>query len=295
MPDVFAALKHFRRQIGYEPILFLSLAFIAVAFANQIPMTDRGATLGRLIIFVAGCLFGLGVLIALLRTVSALFTHRPARGLIDGLAAGLLAGVVGGTFGYGLHSVYRYPDGFASPYVEPAAFRVALCVLFATPLGGVVGVFIDLLHPDRQVPWRSYFGVAVGAISLVTMPCWLRSIFLRPRYGRAWHYSVRHSVTVRDIPYRRLCYRFHQSWLDCASNRVPLAMPPQHRLGLHDHQGGAPLAPPLGQEDPKESVPPTELWALTRSGQRGQLLTECEILERDGSVSATEQSDRSEE
>jgi hypothetical protein len=51
-------------------------------------------------------------------------------------------------------------------------------------------------------------------------------------------------------------------------------MPPRHRLGLHDHQGRAPLAPHLGQEDPKESVPPTELWALDRSGQRGQLLTE---------------------
>jgi hypothetical protein len=45
----------------------------------------------------------------------------------------------------------------------------------------------------------------------------------------------------------------------------------------------------------KESVSPTELWALNLSGQRGQLLTEREILERDGSVSATEQSDRSEE
>jgi hypothetical protein len=61
----------------------------------------------------------------------------------------------------------------------------------------------------------------------------------------------------------------------------------QHRLGLHDHQGGAIRATPW-QEDPKESVPPTELWTLDRSGQRGQLLTEREILERDGSVSATD-------
>ena len=72
-------------------------------------------------------------------------------------------------------------------------------------------------------------------------------------------------------------------------------MPPQHRLGLHDHQGGAPLAPPLGQEDPKESVPPTELWALDRSGQRGQLLPEREILERDSPVFPAQQTDRSEE
>jgi hypothetical protein len=72
-------------------------------------------------------------------------------------------------------------------------------------------------------------------------------------------------------------------------------MPPQHRLGLHDHQAGAPLAPPLGEEDPKESIPPAELRALDRSGQRDQLLTEREVLERDGPVSPAHQSDRSEE
>src|ERR1700730_6470140 len=70
-------------------------------------------------------------------------------------------------------------------------------------------------------------------------------------------------------------------------------MPPQHRLGLHDHQGGAPLAPPFGEEDPKESIPPAELWALHRSGQRDQLGTEREVLERHGPVSPADQSDRS--
>jgi hypothetical protein len=72
-------------------------------------------------------------------------------------------------------------------------------------------------------------------------------------------------------------------------------MPPQHRFRLHDHQGGAPLVPVLGQEDPKESVPPAEAWALDRSGQRGQSLTEHETLECDGPVSPADESDRSEE
>ena len=72
-------------------------------------------------------------------------------------------------------------------------------------------------------------------------------------------------------------------------------MPPQHRLGLHDHQSSAPLAPSLGEEDPEESVSPAEPGALDRSGQCGQLLPEREILERDSPVSPAQQSDRSEE
>jgi hypothetical protein len=50
-----------------------------------------------------------------------------------------------------------------------------------------------------------------------------------------------------------------------------------------------------GEEDPKESVPRSELGALDRACQRRQLLTECKILERDCSVSATDQTDRAEE
>ena len=72
-------------------------------------------------------------------------------------------------------------------------------------------------------------------------------------------------------------------------------MSPQHCLGLHDHQGRTPLAPSLGEENPEESVSPAELRALVRSGQGGQLLPECEILERDSPVSPAKQSDQSQE
>jgi hypothetical protein len=72
-------------------------------------------------------------------------------------------------------------------------------------------------------------------------------------------------------------------------------MPPQHRLGLHDHQGSTPLAPSLGEEDPEESVSPAELWALDRSRQCSELLPEREIFERDSPMSPAQQSDRSEE
>jgi len=72
-------------------------------------------------------------------------------------------------------------------------------------------------------------------------------------------------------------------------------VPPHHGVRLDDDQGGAPLPPALGKEDPKESVPRAELRALDRTRQRSQLLTEREILERDVPVPAADQADRSEE
>jgi hypothetical protein len=42
------------------------------------------------------------------------------------------------------------------------------------------------------------------------------------------------------------------------------------------------------EEDPEESVSPAELWSLDRSGERGHLLPEREVFERDGPVSAAD-------
>ena len=72
-------------------------------------------------------------------------------------------------------------------------------------------------------------------------------------------------------------------------------MPPHYGVRLHDDQGGAPLPPSLGEENPKEAVAGAELWAPDLARQRGQLLTEREILERDRPMPAANQSNRSEE
>jgi len=46
-------------------------------------------------------------------------------------------------------------------------------------------------------------------------------------------------------------------------------MPPQHRLGLHDHQGGTPLSPHGGEQNPKEAIRWTELRPFTGPRQYG--------------------------
>src|SRR6185503_1701502 len=43
----------------------------------------------------------------------------------------------------------------------------------------------------------------------------------------------------------------------------PLAVPSDHGIGLHDDQGGAPVPPTLGEEDPKQSVRRAELGTFS--------------------------------
>jgi hypothetical protein len=69
----------------------------------------------------------------------------------------------------------------------------------------------------------------------------------------------------------------------------PLAVPSDHGIGLHDDQGGAPVPPTLGEEDPKQSVRRAELRTFHCSPQHGQLLTEREIFQHGGSVPTADQ------
>jgi hypothetical protein len=70
-------------------------------------------------------------------------------------------------------------------------------------------------------------------------------------------------------------------------------MPTHDRVGLHDDQGRSPIRPRLGEQDPKQSIACAELRTPDRAPENRQLLTQRHVLERDGSVSTTEQPERS--
>ena len=70
-------------------------------------------------------------------------------------------------------------------------------------------------------------------------------------------------------------------------------MPPHDRVGLHDDQCLSPILPCFGEQDPKQSIACTELRTPDRAPENRQLLTQRHVLERDGSVSTTEQSEHS--
>ena len=72
-------------------------------------------------------------------------------------------------------------------------------------------------------------------------------------------------------------------------------MPTHHGVRVHDDQGCAPVPPGVGEPYPKESIPRAKLRPLAAARQRGQLLTERQVLRRDRSVAAGDQSDEAHE
>ncbi len=72
-------------------------------------------------------------------------------------------------------------------------------------------------------------------------------------------------------------------------------MPAHDRVRLHDDQGRAPISPRLGEPHPKQSISRAELRTLDRAPTDGQRLTQRQVLEHHGSVSATDQPERSEQ
>jgi hypothetical protein len=72
-------------------------------------------------------------------------------------------------------------------------------------------------------------------------------------------------------------------------------MPTHDRVGLHDDQGCSPIPARLGEQHPKQAISRAEVRTPDGARQRGHLLTEREILERDRAVAAADQADRSQE
>ena len=70
-------------------------------------------------------------------------------------------------------------------------------------------------------------------------------------------------------------------------------MPPHDGIRVHDNQGCSPIPPRVGEQHPKQSVSVVELGTPDGALEHCHLLTECEILERDRSVSTADQRERS--
>ena len=64
----------------------------------------------------------------------------------------------------------------------------------------------------------------------------------------------------------------------------PSPMPPDHRLGLDDGDGLRPAAPQAGEQDPEQPVGGAQAWARRGPLEDGQLMTQREVLERQGAA-----------
>jgi hypothetical protein len=74
-----------------------------------------------------------------------------------------------------------------------------------------------------------------------------------------------------------------------------VAVPAHDRVRLHDDQGGAPISPRVGEQDPEQSISVAEWGTPGGTPEHRQLLTEREVLKRHGSVSTAEQREGSEQ
>ena len=70
-------------------------------------------------------------------------------------------------------------------------------------------------------------------------------------------------------------------------------MPTHDGVRIHDDQGCSPIPPRVGEQHPKESISMAELGTPHGALEHRQLLTECQILEGDRSVSTADQPQRS--
>ena len=61
-------------------------------------------------------------------------------------------------------------------------------------------------------------------------------------------------------------------------------MPPDDGLGLDDGDGLRPAAPQAGEQDPEQPVGGAQAWARRGPLEDGQLMTQREVLERQGAA-----------
>lgn len=171
MGELVKILGEIKEKIGYNSFILLAFSFMVVAFEKQLG-EEVQEKYKLMLIAIGGSLFFLGLIAALLSVFVAYFSNRPARGLLDGLAAASLSGLVGGYFGFGY--------GVGSPYVEPQYVRIGMCFLFAVPVGGFLGLCLDLVRADRPVEWRKYLSVFIMSSVLLFGSCALGIAYFAP-------------------------------------------------------------------------------------------------------------------
>jgi len=66
-------------------------------------------------------------------------------------------------------------------------------------------------------------------------------------------------------------------------------VPAHDSVRLHDDQGRAPIPPRAGKYDPKQSISVAEVGTRDCALEHGQLVTECQVLERDRPVTTADQ------
>jgi hypothetical protein len=182
------SLTAMRSTFGFQGYLFVSLSFITLIFSGILP-SDLPPIYKYVTAIVAIILFVIGLLVGLLRIFVPYFQTRPARGLLDGLAASTLAALIGGYFGYGHHTGEGYDD--------PAYIRLIWCALFTIPVGALIGLAFDMFQSDHDIQWRLFFGTLLAAlIADIGIILGLFQLFIPTMTGRGVTLGDMHLICV---------------------------------------------------------------------------------------------------
>jgi hypothetical protein len=104
--------------------------------------------------------------------------------------------------------------------------------------------------------------------------------------------SLPGTVRSRYLPVLRSVVVFGENVTTAAP---PIAVPAQHRVGLHQDQRGTLVAPRFGEQDPEEPIPGTEMRTLDSTLQHSQLVSDGDILQDDRPMTSACQRERSNE
>ncbi|MEY8827376.1 hypothetical protein AB9K34_02990 [Sedimentitalea sp. XS_ASV28] len=145
------------KRLGVVGPSFLAISAVIGGFIGSAPTEKIPDVVRVFFVSLTWMLFAFGILTIVLRLVSGAFSTRPAKGLIDGMAAGLVAGFVGGMLGYA-GATHMHMPGFEPMEYGSLWSRLLPIIVFSVPLGGIVGMALDFAHPSTDFHIKKYIG-----------------------------------------------------------------------------------------------------------------------------------------
>lgn len=140
------ALSDLVEKVGWQSVALILVGGGAMALSGSLPDTSFSLTKNFFLPGLALFCFSTGSLLVLVKILGGTLVARPGQGLIEGAAAGALASIVGGFLGFGFRPFFD--DGFVTLEYPPRYIRILTLLVPAVPLAAVVGLLLDLLHPN---------------------------------------------------------------------------------------------------------------------------------------------------
>ncbi|WP_050527183.1 hypothetical protein [Pseudorhodobacter aquimaris] len=168
MIEILTLLQSANKKVGLTGPLLIGLAICIITYSEMFSEVSEIGEYISIFKTLSALLFLAGITSITFQLVSGAFRTRPAKGMIDGLAAGLFAGLFGGALGYGWHEVSSIP-GFYDIPMGSSLERIKLCLIFSVPVGGIIGITLDFVDPEMKFDLRKNIGALILGFSVMAI------------------------------------------------------------------------------------------------------------------------------